>query len=459
MTSARPWRAGAVAAFVWGTLVALLVQALVIIATDGRDLPLAEDWNMVPALTGNEPRFLEWLWYPINEHRVPVPKLLYLVVLKLAGGDFRSGMVLNALTLAALAAACVRVASARPGGLRLTDAFFPLVLLHAGQAANYAWGWQVQFVSAVLFTCAPLLVMVRHGAFPPPGAAAVAAVSIACLPFTGANGLIFFLALAPWYALVLLRQRAEPRPPGAVTRSALLGAGFAVGVAFSALYALLYFNPGWQPPNPGLVPSVKTALKFAGMAIGPGVWEHRVVVAVVLAPVVLGAAVLLVVRGRRALAACDDERWRVAGLVCFLGGCLVLVAAMGYGRAAWVPEFGMPPRYAILAAPTIVAAYHVWDLYGAAPLAAAARWALLALALLCLPANHREGRAFVDWYRAGMDRALADVDAGVPRLELARRHREHLLHWDEPALGERIGMLRDAGMGPFARLRRDGAAR
>jgi len=54
-----------------------------------------------------------------------------------------------------------------------------------------------------------------------------------------------------------------------------------------------------------------------------------------------------------------------------------------------------------------------------------------------------------------MDQAQRDVNAGYSRLELAKRNRENLLHWDEPALGAGIGMLRDAGIGPFAQVKRE----
>jgi hypothetical protein len=440
-------------------LLALLAQAFRIIAVDGRDLPLAEDWLMIPALTGQERDVGRWLIEQWNEHIIPVPKLVYWGVLELGGGDFRTGMVFNALVLAALAAASIHAASQRRGGLRATDAFFPLVFLNVGEAANYAWGWQIQYVAAVLFTCLPLLVLVRHGACPPPAAAAVAAVSIACLPFTGANGLIFALALVPWYALVLWRQRAEPRLEGARTRTALLGAGAAGGRGVHRGLRDALLPSLVESAEPGPHPDGRHRAEVRGHGGRAGCAGTPRLVAAVLTPVLLGAAVLVVVQGRRALAARDDERWRVAGLVCFFGGCAVLTAAMGYGRAAWVPEFGIPQRYALLAAPTIVGAYLVWDVYGTPRLGAAARWALLALGLWLLPVNHKYGRYFVDWNRPGMDRALADVAAGVPRLELARRHREHLLRWDEAGLAARIGMLRDAGIGPFARVPPDSAPR
>jgi hypothetical protein len=435
-----------------------MVQAFHLIAVHGRNMPMVEDWLLVAPLTGHETHFVEWLLAQWSEHVVAVPKLIYLGVLKLSGGDFRSGMVLNTLILAALATACV-VTAARRGRMRLTDAFFPLVFLNAGEAANYAWGWQIQYVAAVLFTCLPLLVIVRYGAHPPPRAALVAAVSIALVPFSGANGLIFFFALAPWYVLALIRQRATPRPPGARTRALLLGGGLLVGTACATVYLYRYYAPWWNPPNPGKRATVVTALKFAGMATGPGFFEHPRLVALVLTPVILGAAALIAVRAWRALAARDEERWRLAGLVCFIGGCAVLTAAMGYGRAAMVPKYGIPERYALLAAPTVVAAYFVWDLYGAAWRRRAAQWALLALAIFLLPANRLHGGYFLDWYTPHMDAVLADIRAGVPRAELAHRHLFYLMRWDEQGLVDRIGWLRDARIGPFARVPADAPTR
>lgn len=451
---ARP-RAWTVPAVVWGTLLVVLVHALVIVAVDGRNMPEAEDWLLVPPLTGNEPNLLAWLWEPNAEHRVALPKLVYLIVLKLSGGDFRSGMVLNTLTLAALAAGCVRVSAALRGRMTYADAFFPLLFLNVGEANNFAWGWQFQYVSAVALTLVPLFVIVRHGAAAPVRWSMAAALCVALLPLTGANGLIYTVALAPWFVLVALRQRVEPRLPHAGARAALFAGGAGAGLAITLVSLLQYQPPRFNPPNPGPLPTIVTALKFAAMALGPAVWEYRALVALVLSIVVLGAAVLVVRRVRPALGTRDEERWRLAGLVCFIGGCAVLTAAMGYGRAAWVPMYKMPARYALLAVPTVVAAWYAWELYGTRRAAQSVQIALLALSLFCIPANYRAGRFFVDWMRDSMDQAQRDIDAGIPRLAIAKRNRENLLHWDERNLGRRIGMLRDAGIGPFAKVKPD----
>src|SRR3974377_2061832 len=80
----------------WAALVSVV---LCCIAVYGRNVPLAEDWEMVQAQTGQEPNLLEWLWAQNNEQRLPLQKAVYLVLLKASGGDFRIGMIANTLML------------------------------------------------------------------------------------------------------------------------------------------------------------------------------------------------------------------------------------------------------------------------------------------------------------------------------------------------------------------------
>ncbi len=72
-------------------------------------IPLAEDWLMVAPLTGNEPDLTGWLWRQNAEHRIPLPKIIYLFLLKITHGDFRAGMVFNVLSVGFLSAAFILV--------------------------------------------------------------------------------------------------------------------------------------------------------------------------------------------------------------------------------------------------------------------------------------------------------------------------------------------------------------
>src|SRR5690606_20336213 len=121
------------------------------------------DWLLVRPLTGHEPDLLEWLWAQNNEHRVPVPRLLLLALLTLSGGDFRAGMVFNILAIGAVAGAMVLAAQRLRGGrTRLTDAFFPIALLHLCHWENLLWSWQLSQVVPTLLACVLLLVFVTE---------------------------------------------------------------------------------------------------------------------------------------------------------------------------------------------------------------------------------------------------------------------------------------------------------
>src|SRR5205807_706012 len=91
---------------VWGAWFAGLTSTLVTVILGSRNLPLQEDWYMVPAMTGHQQHFWSWLWTRNNEHLIPIPKLTYLALLKL-WPDFRVGMVFNIAVVAAIAGAFI----------------------------------------------------------------------------------------------------------------------------------------------------------------------------------------------------------------------------------------------------------------------------------------------------------------------------------------------------------------
>jgi hypothetical protein len=435
--------------------------ALACIARYGRNIPLAEDWLMVPPMTGHEPNLGSWLWAQNNEHRLPLPKLIMLGVLA-ATHDFRAGMVLNVLSLAVLAAAMILTARYLRGGVtRATDAFFPLALLHLGDWENLVWAWQFQFVSSAVLICTLMLVIARQKGAPTMRQAIVAAVSLVLLPLTGASGLVFALALAPWAAWAGLAQlRAARASHAPSTRGALLLASAVAAPVLVGVYFIGYVKPWWNPPNPGRLLTLKTTLRFLALAWGAAArnaWTPAIIAIVV---VLTGTLALLVIAFLRARGA---ERQRAFGLLSFAGGCAVLAVAIGWGRAATDMVSGMPMRYVLFAVPALCATYFIWELY--AP-DAPRRWlqsALCVAMIVLLPWNTREGfglpgrydSGWRGWYVTGMNAVEQDIQSGVPRLEMASRHREFLMHWDEAKLAAGMRMLHDAHIGPFARLRDD----
>jgi hypothetical protein len=124
----------------------MLVLMLGWILLYGQNLPLLEEWSLVPPLTGHEPDLLKWLWQQLNEHRIPVQKAVYLILLKASGGDYRIRMIANAVTLGGLSLALIITARNLRGQTHPADAFFPLVVLNLGYIKFLLLSFAIQFI-------------------------------------------------------------------------------------------------------------------------------------------------------------------------------------------------------------------------------------------------------------------------------------------------------------------------
>jgi hypothetical protein len=56
----------------------MVAAALWLVASCGSNVPIWDDLGMVPTITNHQPIAVSWLWSQHNEHRAPVPRLLYL---------------------------------------------------------------------------------------------------------------------------------------------------------------------------------------------------------------------------------------------------------------------------------------------------------------------------------------------------------------------------------------------
>jgi len=423
------------------------------IFTYSHNVPLAEDWDMVPALTGQQPNLLEWLWAQNNEHRLPLQKAIYLVLLKLSGGDFRIGMIASTLMLAGVCLAMILTTRRLRGGqTRLADAFFPLALLHLGHWENMVWSWQIQFVISTLLVCVWLLIIVRDRWPLPPKIALAAGVILVLLPLSGANGVLLTPFVASWLAAgTVLHRRCTTSTWITPFQSACV----ILSIASAGLYFVDYVHPSWAPANPGLVPTVVAAVRFVGMAFGPVAagkvhpkWISSVVICA--AAFLLASSIIPLWRGlfteRTSLA-----RSRASGLLVFAAAIVALVLVMGWGRAGWVPRFGMPDRYALLSVPGLCAAYFAWMLYGPEAVRDRIAIAFAITSLLALPFNIRDGLAWRDWYVTGMRAFEHDLSAGSSWQELGDKHHNFLMHWNRDVLVERMRMLHRAKIGPLGR--------
>src|SRR3954471_11189852 len=124
--SASRSRAGAAVA--WGAWAVMLAAVICFVARYASNVPSWDDWDMIPTLTRNQPVTWEWLWSQHNEHRVPLPRLIFLGLDRLTVIDMRVTMYFDVLLMAALAAAMIVAAARLRGRSSASDAFFPLAL-------------------------------------------------------------------------------------------------------------------------------------------------------------------------------------------------------------------------------------------------------------------------------------------------------------------------------------------
>jgi hypothetical protein len=426
---------------VWSVVAAMTDVALAHVVLDARNVPLAEDWNLVPVLAGDEPDFWSWVWSQNNEHQLPAARLLYLGLLE-ATRDFRAGMVFDVLLMAGLAAAFVVAARRIRGRTSVVDAFFPILLLHLGNWENLLWSWQMQFV-IVTVVIGLLLVLVTTTPLPvPPRVAWIAGGLLVLLPLGGGTALPMVPAVAAAMGSLVLLS-----PTTRATRRVVLGA-VVLSTALVGVYFIDWARPPWYPDNPGPGSTLRTTAKVLTLGWGPGV-DSSWVLAGAATAAVLGSAVFVLVR---ALQRNDAERPRALAVGFLTAGTGLTALAIGYGRAALVPVEGLPDRYVLAAAPALIAAWFAWALFGPSRLRVVVQGGFLVAALLLLPLNVQKGYEWRDWYTDGMDAVERDIGAGMPREELARRHHGFLMHWDAELLSWRMELLRQERIGPFADL-------
>jgi hypothetical protein len=436
------------AVIAWGTWAAMLVAALLFVSRFGSNVPSWDDWDMIPVLTHHQPVTWDWLWSQHNEHRVPLPRLVFLGLDRLLGVDMRVTMYFDVLLIAAVAAAMMTTAAGLRGRASAVDAFFPMALLSLGQAQNWLWGWQLQFFASVAIACVALLAIVRVGAgMSPTRAGLVVGLCALLLPLCGANGLAMVPALAAWpLALAILPESWTGAKVARGNRVMLLAVGL-LALALTAIYFVGWQRVPYHPKSPSVLQTLRTALKALTIGLGPAtrdIWP----LSGLLALGAMGASALLLVRVGRERAA---ERARAVGLLLFLLALSSLVLALGMGRD------GFEQRYVTLTLPAWCGVAFVWLLYGKSA-GVGVPAALAGAALVAMAGNTSLGLEYAQGLRGQLGGFERDMAAGVPLHLLLHRY-STWLHPHQDVPGRYLPMLRDAGVLGYTSLREDSMMR
>ena len=425
--------------------VVFTLAALAYVAALGTNAPYADEWEFGPALVGEEPA-LPWLWQQHNEHRLPLPRLVYLGLFQLTH-DFRAGMLLQDAMLSALALYLMRLASQLRGKPHWADAFFPVSLLHVGHWENFIMGYQICFaLFCVLATGIAVVALrtTRESAF---RSGVTAGVLLMLLALTGGSGLVVVLPVAAW--LVVLA--------GSVWRSGAKGKAALLGLlAFSPVAYLGLYFAGYQKPehHPELSRDPLAVLRLAGevlavsfgMGLAPAWW--------VLFPglVALGCATLELLRSQ--WRGEPGSRLSALGLVAVAAGVTGVAVAIGVGRGEWGGGMGLWSRYSLLTWPLLATTYLVWVREGR-------KWVPVALcvaAALAFPGNVGVGVVNGALVKSEYSAVAADAGAGLTADQIAdaeeARHERSpnttalVLQRERAIRG--IPLLREARVGIFA---------
>ena len=418
----------------WLLWLVLGAAALAAAARGGSNVPVGQDWRMVPAVTGHEAEPVHWLWYQDGNDRHPVGRALNLAAVSVTR-DFRAPVVLAVAGLMLLSALLLRAVQRLRGRARWSDAFFPAILLQPVFGAGLS-------PSAVLFAAVPLmlggallLAVLSDPALRTRRWSVLTAFAMVTLPLTGLAGILVAAAAAPWVAACGWRHwpprdPAVPVDAGPALLSFIFVAIVVTGIVFSD-----YDFSGWSDPalDRGLL-VMRTGSALAA-AFGPVAAERWQLVAAILVGLVVVTSLLLLVAGYRLQ---DIERYRALGLACMLAAAGLAVMMSGW-------------QFAVL---LLCVVYSVWELYGRPAVSVTLEAGLLAAALAVLPANFRHASAARRETLARLGALERDIGAGVSRAGLAERYGSWLMPEGTAAeLSTGMGMVAGAGIGPLARAR------
>lgn len=428
---------------VWATWGVMSLLNVVYVATYASRIPYQDDWNLVPVVTGNWRMSASWLWEQYHEHRIPLPKLLYVGLVRAAGYDVRAAVLFNAVALSLISAAMIAAARRMRGRLSYCDAFFPLALLHWGQGRNLAEGFTINLVLPAVLGGVVLAVVSGCRRGQSLRACTVVGACLLLLPLCGAVGLLMVGPMALWLLYCARHYRREGRP-AAGAAVALLGVA---ALALTGLYFVGYESKHAEPP--GAWPVVRTTLQFVSASLGVGgrlAWPFSAIGVVGLG---VATMALLARAWRRRI-----DRARVFGLLMFGCSLALLAAGIGWGRAFLSDAAGFANRYVTFAAPILCFAYFTWERYSRGTARAVVTMGLLVLVSLLVGFNVEEGRRIG---ARGLEPRVALAQcmrAGMPRDWLAEEfcdvhgvRREHLAMY--------LDMLCRRGVAPFRALVRE----
>jgi hypothetical protein len=428
----------------------MTILALGLVARLGIRMPFADEWRWLPVVVGDQPVNAEWVFGFVNEHRFILPKLVYIVLIRLTGADFRAGGFFSVAVLSATAAMLLVVVRRRRGAARLADAFFPLALLHWAQVDNLIWGFQLHFPMSIGLVLAALVLVFGLRGQPSVRTNLAIAGCLLAAALSGPFGQAFLPPFACWLGYSAWIQF---RSGGGSRRATVVSV--ALAAALLATIPLLRIGhsmssgdmfPGEiSPANLTITARLKVAVEFLANGFGPAaklLWPVSGLL--VIAACVASAWQLGVVLGRQ-----PGERLRAAGLLAGLAGMAAVALVIGWSRAFLGPQAGFETRYITLLIPLVCLFYLQCQAF-AGRRAAVFQNALCILMCVLAVFNGFKGLRTAADRETQFAMLRADAQAGMPVADLALRYTEENFILVTPReFAGWLEMLRVRGWYPF----------
>jgi hypothetical protein len=436
------------AIFVWAVWGAMTVASMLFIRHYSRNIPYLDDFSLIPIMTGREPVSLPWLWSQHNEHRPVISRLIMAGLFRYISPDFRVPLYFNAGLIAATAAAMLILVRRLRGRTSLLDVALPLSILNIGQAETLLLGLTMALVLTSWISCE----LIRLASAPESRRGWILilqlGVFLTLLPLCSGNGLIMLPSLLVWlaYASICCSRREGDIAKAMVTRS--IGVGLLLGCLVVATAYMWDFK---RPPSHQLSTSAaafgSALLEYLSILVWPNVlnyWQIGGVIVVFLVAMTLRRLCWIAWRQ-------PEERPRALAMVSIILSMHCTAAAVGVARAF---QGGRTSRYITTIAPLFCALYVTWLVYGSVRARRLVHAVLLALVVVALPVNLRNGREYGTAMRAVYTRVERSMKAHSS-ISGAVQKAWPVLHPSQQIIDKSFRMLKQARVGRFGDLGED----
>lgn len=421
-----------------------LVFQVVYLCSFAVDLPWWDQWLLVPGFramfSGKPDRILAGLWGQLNEHRLPLPRLIFFLLARVTDWNVLAEMWLSlgvvTLTFAGWWLIYRKTVGTSSWG------FVPIAWLvfSLGQWENILFGMQLGFYLQVFGTVFALYFLSLRS-----WQSAIAAILCGLVSSLSLNaGLLVW----PAGVFLLLASRARSRPR--------LAAWIVVGIATFAVYFTGYHYPQEHPPlTSGLFSPITTARFFlmnVGASLGGGVKDLSLAMGVCWL-VVMGLWLhSRIRRGPHLRLDWSPSEVLAATLVLLslVSSATITVARVGFGHIDWA----VSSRYTTMTTMGIIGVYMLLlkdNLPGATREAESASWlparlfpALLAILFVGLAAANSQGVAMGKLDRANRIECQRILQTFEQQSDEAL---QRLMRWD--GIRQEAAFLRVVGWSVF----------